>query len=230
MTLKALHVDEAANRLKEIVTAALNGDDVFLYADDPQRAVRLSPGDLGSLIWMADDFDAPLSEFKPFRYPNTIIRPYADKDHDKVIDLLVELQEYERTLDANMMPSENSLAARYLEGLFQRCQSNQGEVYVADVDKQVVGLVSVYREQIDENYTKANDYLYVADLIVTESYRGQGIATALLGHVQTHAYEIGTHFIKLETLANNPAAIATYRKAGFHFDGVTLLKSLSPNL
>ena len=110
--MKAIHVDDAATKLKEIVTAALNGDDVYVYADDPLRAVRLSPGDLGSLIWMADDFDAPLSEFKPYVYPDPVIRPYEARDRAIVIALLVELQEYERTLDANMMPGKNSLSRR----------------------------------------------------------------------------------------------------------------------
>jgi len=66
-------LDDAKSRLAELIGAALRGETVSIALDDEQ-SVQLVPvvrrrraGKFGSArgqIWMADDFDAPLDEFK----------------------------------------------------------------------------------------------------------------------------------------------------------------------
>lgn len=68
-------LDEAKVRLLDLIEAALKGDDVFILKDD-QQAVQLIPvepprrqpkfGSAAGLIWIADDFDAPLEDFNEY--------------------------------------------------------------------------------------------------------------------------------------------------------------------
>ncbi len=77
--MKVIHVDEAANNLKTLIHAALNGEDIYIYLDNPERRVRLLAGTAGRLFWMSDDFDAPSSDFKDYMYDEPTIRLYEEK-------------------------------------------------------------------------------------------------------------------------------------------------------
>ena len=74
---------EAAASLSDLVRAAIDGEEVILLdGDSPQErlrqrpAIRLTPiisvppdrkpGSAVGLVWMSDDFDAPLEEFKEY--------------------------------------------------------------------------------------------------------------------------------------------------------------------
>lgn len=71
--MQQVPLDEAQTRLRDLVDAALRGETVSIALDD-QQAVQLVPvtrerraGQFGSAkgqIWMAEDFDAPLEDFK----------------------------------------------------------------------------------------------------------------------------------------------------------------------
>jgi len=69
-------VDEARDQLRDLIRAALAGEEILII-DDEQRSVRLSPvearignrrkaGSAKGLIHLADDFDAPLEDFKEY--------------------------------------------------------------------------------------------------------------------------------------------------------------------
>lgn len=73
-------VEDAQERLKELIDAALRGEEVVITTDpmnnaEEHRAVRLYAveseaqrrpqfGSAKGLIWMSDDFDEPLEEFE----------------------------------------------------------------------------------------------------------------------------------------------------------------------
>lgn len=66
---------EAAANLNDLVEAAINGEEVILLNGD-RPAIKLTPiqlvkpnrkpGSAKGLIWMSDDFDEPLEEFKEY--------------------------------------------------------------------------------------------------------------------------------------------------------------------
>jgi antitoxin (DNA-binding transcriptional repressor) of toxin-antitoxin stability system len=68
-------LDEAQIRLLDLIEAAIKGEDVFILKDN-QQTVQLVPvelpkrrpqfGSAKGLIEMADDFDAPLADFKEY--------------------------------------------------------------------------------------------------------------------------------------------------------------------
>jgi antitoxin (DNA-binding transcriptional repressor) of toxin-antitoxin stability system len=66
---------EAAAKLNELIEAAINGEEVILLNGD-RPAIKLTPigkirpdrkpGSAKGLIWMSDDFEEPLEEFKEY--------------------------------------------------------------------------------------------------------------------------------------------------------------------
>jgi antitoxin (DNA-binding transcriptional repressor) of toxin-antitoxin stability system len=66
---------EAAANLSDLVDAAINGEEVILLNGDrpvikltPIQSVKPRPkfGSAKGLVWMSDDFDEPLEEFKEY--------------------------------------------------------------------------------------------------------------------------------------------------------------------
>lgn len=68
---------------------------------------------------------------------------------------------------------------------------------------------------------------YVLALYVAPEYRRRGIATALLQHAQDWAAARGERQIGLQVFADNPGAIALYRKLGYQTHSLWLTKPLS---
>jgi antitoxin (DNA-binding transcriptional repressor) of toxin-antitoxin stability system len=66
---------EAAASLRDLVRAAIDGEEVILL-DGDRPAIRLTPiisvqpdrqpGSAKGLVWMSDDFDAPLAEMREY--------------------------------------------------------------------------------------------------------------------------------------------------------------------
>lgn len=67
---------------------------------------------------------------------------------------------------------------------------------------------------------------YVLVLYVTPEHRRKGIATALLKQAQAWAQARGDRQIGLQVFADNPSAIALYRKFGFQTHSLWLTKAL----
>jgi antitoxin (DNA-binding transcriptional repressor) of toxin-antitoxin stability system len=68
-------VTEAAANLNELIQAAINGEEVIVINGD-RPAIKLTPigkirpdrkpGSAKGLVWVSDDFDEPLAEFKEY--------------------------------------------------------------------------------------------------------------------------------------------------------------------
>lgn len=64
--------------------------------------------------------------------------------------------------------------------------------------------------------------LYIDDLCVDESCRGQGIAKALYRHVTDYAKDIGCTFVTLNVWSGNDNAMRFYEKAGMTPRSITM--------
>jgi antitoxin (DNA-binding transcriptional repressor) of toxin-antitoxin stability system len=70
-----ISLDEANKELPKLIEAALGGDEVYIVGHDGQ-VVQLVPttmprrrprfGSAQGMIWMSDDFDEPLEDFKEY--------------------------------------------------------------------------------------------------------------------------------------------------------------------
>jgi ribosomal protein S18 acetylase RimI-like enzyme len=86
------------------------------------------------------------------------------------------------------------------------------DVDAPNVDARAVGLINCF-----EGFSTfaCAPLLNVHDVIVSQSFRGQGIAQLMLAKVEAVAREMGCCKLTLEVLAGNRAAQRAYRAAGF---------------
>jgi ribosomal protein S18 acetylase RimI-like enzyme len=224
--VKVIHVDEAAKDLKAIIQAVLKGEDTYICLDNPERRVRLLPGTAGSLFWMSDDFDEPLSDFKEYMFDDPTIRPYEEKDYADLIKLSTELQRYEQALDNRLKSADDALSKVYFEELTQYRNAHNGIIYVAEFDQRVVGMISLYCEKSNNPLSQVDDFLYISEVIVSEAYRRRNIATHLIKRAEDYARQMGMQYVRLHVLAQNEAALGAYRKAGYEVDLLRMIKAL----
>ena len=72
--MNPITIAEAAQKLPELIDAALRGEEVVITKDDhpvvkltPTTPVKhRQPGSAKGLVWMSDDFDEPLEDFKEY--------------------------------------------------------------------------------------------------------------------------------------------------------------------
>ena len=67
---------EASEELVQLVEAALKGEEVVIFKDnqpvvklallEPTQRCHAKAGSAKGLVWMSDDFDEPLEEFKEY--------------------------------------------------------------------------------------------------------------------------------------------------------------------
>ncbi|MEM6518940.1 MAG: GNAT family N-acetyltransferase [Cyanobacteria bacterium P01_D01_bin.71] len=74
---------------------------------------------------------------------------------------------------------------------------------------------------------RGDRHSYVLTLYVAPAHRRRGIATALLQQAQNWAKAKGDRQIGLQVFANNPGALALYRRLGYQPYALWLMKSLT---
>jgi GNAT superfamily N-acetyltransferase len=71
-------------------------------------------------------------------------------------------------------------------------------------------------------------WVHVREIVVDERFRGTGIGTALLTHVETWARSLGIMRIELHVWEFNAGARVAYEHAGFRTASRVLCKDLEP--
>ena len=90
------------------------------------------------------------------------------------------------------------------------------DILVYENDGRVVGFILLQaKERPDFDFMLPGKYCYIMDIIVTESHRNKGFATALMNSAKDWAKEQSCNLINLDVLVNNHGAIKLYEKLGF---------------
>ena len=143
----------------------------------------------------------------------SIRRYQSDRDRFGVRDCIVELQEYERSLEAGL-PAGQAMADDYLAFLMRRCEECEGGMILAVVDGEVVGFVCVLTKvspaEPDEGPAS---YAYISDLIVRASH--QGLGRRLLQKAELLARSKGASDLRVGVLARNHVTRELYASLGF---------------
>jgi len=155
------------------------------------------------------------------------IHPYDPaRDRDAVLICIVELQDFERALEPSL-PRGEDMANAYLETIFERVAKHSGRVFVAEVDRAVVGFVAILGrvapEAPDEEQTI---HAYVSDLVVLPACRGRGLGRPHHDAAERFARGLGTKRLDIGVLSKNPAAARLYRDVGFEDFRIQLTKRL----
>jgi ribosomal protein S18 acetylase RimI-like enzyme len=156
-----------------------------------------------------------------------LIRDYMPgEDRDRLRACVVELQEYERGLEASL-PRGEEMADAYVAFLLERCSSASGRIFVAEVSHGVVGFVAVLAAVVPESPDDApTPYAYLSDLVVLPTHRRRGLGRALMEHAEEFARAAGATELRVGVLARNEAAGRLYESSGFRRYHVQLVKTL----
>lgn len=154
------------------------------------------------------------------------IRAYQSEDQEYLEACILELQNFERTLELDRVEGAQ-MVARNREELLTIMRQNRGQIFVAEVHAEVIGFVCVRLEHEEDEYLSSLvDYAYVSDLVVLPAHQGQGYGTALLQKAEEFARQQGMTILKIQVLVKNQQATSVYMHAGFRPYELTLLKPL----
>lgn len=155
-----------------------------------------------------------------------VIREYEPLDAFQVEQCIIELQDFERNLEPDLVAGI-TISKRYLQDMLDECQKKTGKIFVAETHGQVIGFVSVRREPDWDSYlSNITDHAYISDLVVLHTHRGQGIGKMLLQKAEEYAMQLGMMVVKIGVLSRNKRAFHLYEQSGFHSYQIILMKDL----
>ena len=132
---------------------------------------------------------------------NCRIRTAVPADEGKIRELFLEmLRTIDRTEDVNGYPDG------YLDRFWSK---SEDQIYIADVDGETVGFLSV------EVHDDPVDHIYLDDFSVTAAYRNKGIGSDLLRTAEGYAEQIGSRAVILHVEKTNLSAICFYERSGY---------------
>jgi GNAT superfamily N-acetyltransferase len=149
----------------------------------------------------------------------------TDADREAVVDLLWQLNVYEKALNDTRSDLREDAAA-CLAWNEDRVREGGAHV-VAEQDGNVLGYMCLVI-QMAPPFVRAElrRHLYVAELVVDESARGRGFGAALLEEAERYARDNGLGHILIGLTAGNDGADRLYERLGYAFYGVERLKRL----
>ena len=145
-----------------------------------------------------------------------MIRDFDEKAHlAGVRACLIELQDFERSLDPRM-PSGAEIVDDFIPHMLDRCTKCDGRVLVAELNDEVAGfatiLAKVKSEEIEDGEI---EYGLVSDVVVASKYRKRGIGRKLLEAAESYAKSNGVRWLRIGVLAENHSADGLYDSMGF---------------
>jgi len=155
------------------------------------------------------------------------IRPYRDIDSRAVERCLAALQEFEAAFEPNRA-DPLQYAPRYREHLLTECRENIGQIFVAELTGDIVGLVCVLaRVDSGELIEKVREHAYLTDIVVLPAHRGTGIGRDLLRTAEEYAASLGASELRIDILAANHRALTFYRDMEYQVYEVRVVKKLT---
>ncbi len=135
--------------------------------------------------------------------PNVRVRRAAAADGPRIVELERELARFE-----HLRPPDNEEAERLLSWIFE---TKRLEAFVAELDGRVEG-VALFYEGLGT--FRAKPFLYLEDLVVSETARSRGVGEALMAALAREAVERGALRIEWAVLDWNEGAIRFYCRFG----------------
>lgn len=150
------------------------------------------------------------------------ITHYSPTDALAVDQLFLELQKHEHTFDPHKSTKLEN-AQNYKKELLETIEKQHGEMLIAKLDGKPVGLVAWYME---EEFEFDEPYGYISDIVVSKSYRGQGIGQQLLDTAVKHIKNTPVKRVHIGVLQANADTRDFYTKNGFQEYSIEMVKEL----
>ena len=150
-----------------------------------------------------------------------IIRRAENRDIPGMINLLYQVGGVHHDIRPDIFRSG---ALKYTpEQLEELLRDENKPIFIYDDGGFVAGYCFCqHREYRDSTVLTDRKELYIDDLCVDETRRGQGIAKALYAHVCDYAKACGCAFITLNVWCGNEGAMKFYEKAGMTPRNITM--------
>lgn len=140
-----------------------------------------------------------------------IIRNAVSSDYYSVESIMQEVQMLHVAWRPDIYKSANPVLSK--EAYMSMVES--GTYLVAEIDHEIVGICSYLYRHIQSDKQVTRDIIFVDDLAVKESCRGNGIGTALLQYLKNKVRDEHLDGLELQVNARNMQARAMYEKNGF---------------
>ena len=159
-----------------------------------------------------------------------MIIEYEDKYLEDVKDLLVELEEYIISIDADHL---DQIHEEYRDKMaildLEEVKKYNGKCYLYIEDNRVVGLIMgtipPYEEYdyLDYKCPKRGE---ITELIVSNKIRSKGIGQQLMKKMEEYFKTQGCEYIKIEVFGYNDNALKFYFKQNYHARMVDMIKKI----
>ena len=153
------------------------------------------------------------------------VRPAIDADSERLVEAVIDQQEYERKLHDSRLPGA-AMAVAYLRHVGESTAQNSGAIWVAELDGVFAGFAVCWVEHecnVAET-ADSNRCGYIADTYVIPRLRGRGVVAHLLAAAEAHLRALGVRRIRIGALAANASALRAYAKHGFETYEVVMEK------
>lgn len=156
------------------------------------------------------------------------LREYEETDRARVTRLFDDFQDYLVALDPlHRLRHLPGCGAQFLEETLKEVREQRGVFFVALGADDVVGfIVGILQER--KNRLDVIDSLggRITELYVDTAYRGQGIGTRLMQHIEAHFQAMGCDVVQVEVFAPNLPARRLYEKFGYAHRDIDSMKKL----
>jgi ribosomal protein S18 acetylase RimI-like enzyme len=159
------------------------------------------------------------------------IREYAQNDKRVLQSMVEALQDFVVSTDPiKRIRRMEGYKEIWTEKLLKKVEKNNGKIYFAVVNDEVVGYVAgTPRVQTSENLlevipTKVGT---IQDLYVDRKYRGHGIGRKLVENIENYLRNSGCDSLCIEVFAANKSAHNWYKKLEYMDREIGMLKSFN---
>ncbi len=155
-----------------------------------------------------------------------LIRDMEDRDRESVIDLIWQLNRFEDAISRDRAPGRKAAAAGLARNR-RRMAEHGGVELVAELGGRVVGyllcVIETAQPYVREDYAR---HAYIAELVIDEARRGQGLGPRLIAEAESFARSQGMPSIFIGVLAGNDPADRLYERLGYGTYAIERVKRL----
>ncbi len=147
-----------------------------------------------------------------------LIRSAKSSDYDSVETIMQQVQKLHVDWRPDIYkPADPVYSREYFEKMVA-----ENRLMVAELEGTVAGIISFMYRHVASDKQVTRNVLFVDDLAVKETCRGQGIGTQLLQFMKTKAKQEHLDGLELQVNARNTAARKMYEKLGFTEKSINL--------
>ena len=149
---------------------------------------------------------------------------------EQIKDLLVQLQNHLIELDKeDVLILRDNYRDDYYNFVMNNLKEKSGIMYLTVENQKVIGLVSGFVGQLDEEDQLVNTCSirgYISEFVVDKKFRGHQVGTQLMETIEKWFKNNKCDFIRIDVLAQNEDALYFYEKKGYKSISIEVSKRI----